>query len=239
MDAIKKVMSNPKNIYAGHGAGRMITEKTSPEEQQIFLDLVFTEGLRCSHGRLSDTTLCFGPGSEMLFEENEKLINNWKHKDSKLIIIVSTPYIFYHPVIIDDQGSAYCYDNYKHLRNVDKNEPTKFLRPEFVSGAYDVTSKKFIANPNYYENLSEEKQKELFDKIKTQFEKDIYEYERIRINASPDKLSVDEEIDITDQYINEYERAHGEGTFPSEIIKVEQKVKKIASNQLKNNATDL
>lgn len=236
---MKQVMGNPKNIYACHGAGRLIADNATLEEKQIFLGLVFSEGLRCSHGRISDTTLCFGFGSESLFNENEKTINNWPHLDSKLIVVVGTPFIFYHPVIIDDQASAYCYDNFKHLRNVEQNEPTKFLRPEFVVGAYDVTSKKFIENPNYYENLPEEKQKVLFDEVKKQFEADIYKYEEAKIKTSPDKLNMDEEINIIDGYIDCYEMSHGKNTFPSDIIKVEQKVKKIAANQLKQNANDL
>lgn len=44
-----------------------------------------------------------------------------------------------------------------------------YLKPEFVRGVYDANDGSFTQNDRYYENLTPEEQKELFDEVKRQY----------------------------------------------------------------------
>lgn len=82
---IIQIFNNEKNNYYGHGIGQETPGK---------INSIFNNGLRCSHESLYFTTKSFGRGSNSLFEEQKEKMDNWDHKDSKQIIIVSLPGIY-------------------------------------------------------------------------------------------------------------------------------------------------
>lgn len=160
---IVQEFSNKENIYYGHGIGA---------ERQDVIESIFKHGLRCSHEQLEFTTIPFGEGSDELFKENEETMNNWKHKGSKQIIIASVPRDYH----LLNLGNLYKKRQAAFYNYFSQEEATKlglsqgyYLKPEFVRGVYDANSKSFISNAKYYENLSLEAQKELFDEIKKQY----------------------------------------------------------------------
>ena len=85
-EEIKNKFSNESNVYYAHGIG---------DNNPQIVESIFNNGLRCSHDQLYFTTVTLGSGSSTLFEDNEELINNWPHKDSKQIIIASLPQKFH------------------------------------------------------------------------------------------------------------------------------------------------
>lgn len=162
---INKVLNNQNNIYFGHGTG---------VENKELIDSIMNDGLRCSHGSLYFTSVTLGIGTQIKDSEKE-LLKNWPHKDSKIIIIISLPLQY---KIIDAMGmgtynkgdSAYYYTPDEKLRVENPfltNSP--YVMPEFIVGYYDARSDSFAPNPKYYEYLSSREQKDLFDKVKSNY----------------------------------------------------------------------
>lgn len=157
--------SNTDNVYYGHGIGA---------DSQEVINSIFKNGLRCSHEQLYFTTIALGEGSDKLFEETEETMNNWQHKDSKQIIIASLPkeYHLLAPmgtVLYGKEQAAF----YNHFSQEEASKlgiaPGYYLKPEFVSGVYDANTHLFTSNEKYYENLSSEEQKRIFEEVKRQY----------------------------------------------------------------------
>lgn len=162
---IAEQFGNKENMYYGHGIGA---------DNPKVIDSIFKNGLRCSHERLFFTTIAFGEGSEHLFEDQQETINNWKHKGSKQIIIASLPQKYH--IINVPSGPLYGKETSAFFNYIPQEEATKlgiaqgyYLKPEFVRGVYDVNDGSFTQNDRYYENLTPEEQKELFDEVKRQY----------------------------------------------------------------------
>ncbi len=162
---ISSSFNNTGNVYYGHGIGA---------DSQEVIDSIFENGLRCSHEQLYFTTIALGEGSDRLFEKTEETMNNWKHKDSKQIIIASLPkeYHLLAPMgtVLYGKGQAAFYNYFS------QDEASKlgiasgyYLKPEFVSGVYDANTHSFTSNEKYYENLPSQEQKKIFEEVKRQY----------------------------------------------------------------------
>lgn len=161
---INNILNNQENLYFGHGTGT---------ENEKVISSILENGLRCSHGSLYYTSVILGMGTNIGFNE-EQLLKKWPHKGSSIIVIVSLP-IKYR--IIDNPGlgtynqgdSAYYY--IPSEKQIEKYNLTKsaYVRPEFILGYYDGIENTFVKNPKYYENLSLEKQNELFSQVKENY----------------------------------------------------------------------
>lgn len=162
---IRNKFRNNSNCYYGHGIGAYDEEK---------IKSIFDNGLRCSHKQLYYTTIALGLGSENLFDEKSDLLNNWKHKNSRQIIIASVP-LKYNILEIPKTGlgdkaqAAYYYE----IPNGE--EKGLYLKPEFILGMYDADKQEFVSNDKYYENLKQSEQDLLFDEIKNRYIKIIKE----------------------------------------------------------------
>lgn len=178
---INEVLNNQNNLYFGHGTGG---------ESKELIDSIMNNGLRCSHGSLYFTSVILGIGTQIEESEKEKL-KNWPHKDSKIIIIVSLPLQY---KIIDVVGmgtynkgdAAYYYIPDEKLRAETPlltNSP--YVMPEFIAGYYNAREDSFVSNPKYYEYLSPNEQKELFDKVKSNY-----------FNIIDDAIGIDEYKEI-------------------------------------------
>lgn len=162
---IKDNFTNESNEYRGHGIGSYSEEK---------IKSIFNNGLRCSHNALDFTTLPLGQGSETLFEENKPLMDNWQHKNSKQIIIVSVPIKY---KILDIMGTGlYKQEHAAFYNTISREEADKlqvatgrYVKPEFVMGMYNAETEQFISNDKYYENLPENEQEIIMDEVKKQY----------------------------------------------------------------------
>lgn len=161
---ILDIFRDQQLAYLGHG--------TSGDEN--ILDSILETGLKTKTPKsiraysntlrgLDSTTIPLGPGESSLFEQNEKLLENWPHKNSKNIIIISLPlrYILSRSTKIGtDLYQAFCIGN---------EEQGYFLRPEFIRGIYNSDTHSFIENINFFQNLPPEHQQALFEDIKEKF----------------------------------------------------------------------
>ena len=167
--SFRKYFSNKSNYYFGHGtnASDDIIEKILAEGLAV-IDPEAVKGYMDTLRGLDSTTIPFGPGNEELFEKHEELLNNWPHKDAKNIVIITLPSKY----VLDPSSCKYGTDYFETYYT--GNEETGYkLRPEFILGIYNANEKSMRINSNYYANLSEEKQKELFEEIE---EKSVISY---------------------------------------------------------------
>ena len=167
-------------IYYGHG-----TASNKGGLNKTVLN-IFESGLMCSCGlcqtygkspTIHSTTLSLGEGSDDLYDKRAHQLNNWKHRDSKNIIIASLPknlLLTYH--IISSLSArwngtaAFCYSIPQG-----NGQQSFYLMPEFIKGCYDATNQKFIPNYNYYENLEKEQQEALFEQVKQNYKDTLLE----------------------------------------------------------------
>ena len=151
---INEVLNNGSNAYYGHGTNGDMN----------IINSIFNIGLRCSHGSMYFTTCTLGKGGEM-DDDIIKMLNKWPHLSAEKVVIVSEP-IKYNIIDSPSLGTyhlttnAYCYEI---------EGKGNYVMPEFLIGYYDAPTKTFNKNPRYYELLSEEEQKILFDKVKLNY----------------------------------------------------------------------
>lgn len=158
------ILNNPNNIYFGHGTGT---------EENLVVESIMNNGLRCSHGSLYYTSEVLGIGSQIQENEQEKL-RNWPHKESKIVVIVSLPLQY---KIIDIAGSgtynqgdaAYYYTPNEEVRKAHSLTNSPYVMPEFIIGYYDSRVDSFTPNSRYYENLSQDEQARLFNQVKENY----------------------------------------------------------------------
>lgn len=161
---INKMLNNTQNMYFGHGTGT--------EDNEV-IQSIMNNGLRCSHGSLYFTSVALGIGSQIP-ESEQEMLKKWPHKDSKIIVIVSLPLQY---KIIDLVGTAtYNQGDAAYYYIPDENTREKFsltnspyVMPEFIVGYYDARNDSFTSNPRYYENLQENEQSNLFNKVKENY----------------------------------------------------------------------
>ncbi len=158
---IKEIFDNENNVYYGHGTG---TTSLS------VINSIMNNGLRCSHESLYFTSvaLCMGNNVD---DKIISLMKNWPHKNSQIIIIVSLPIKY---IIIDSisigtyncANSAYYYVPSIESREKYRLTESNYVMPEFIKGYYDSLNDRFVSNPKYYEFLSFDEQKKIFEKVK-------------------------------------------------------------------------
>ena len=163
--SLDEIFSNKLNYYFGHGT-------TTDNE---IINAILNEGLKVKDPEtvrgymdtlrgLYSTTIPFGFGSENLFKEHKGLLNNWPHKSSKNVVVVSLPSKY----TLNPQNTKTGTD-YFEAYYIGDEETGYRLRPEFILGVYDANKKIMKINENYYSNLSEEKQKVLFENIEKRY----------------------------------------------------------------------
>ena len=160
---LNKIMDNENNMYYGHGTGG----NGSTE----IVNSIMENGLRCSRGSLYYTSNVLCKGNKVNSDIIETL-KNWKHMESKLIIIVSLP-IKYNICFQEIENSAFYYIPSSKQQEKYKLTNSEYVMPEFIRGYYDAINDTFVSNPKYYEFLSNSEQEELFDQVKLQYIKNI------------------------------------------------------------------
>lgn len=151
------LMSTKEYIYYVHGTGR-------GGNTHDIVDSIFKNGLRASHGDIYYTTVCYG--LRINFEEFFNDLDNWKHLDSKKLIIVRYPLKYYLKHGMTGMGEKE-YPIYTEING------SRYVRPEFVMGCYDANTKDFEENPKFERILSKKTIKELdkkFEEMKTKID---------------------------------------------------------------------
>lgn len=113
---------------------------------------------------LSSTTIEWGPGTDDMFDDKKAILDNWPHKESDNIIIISAPKE-YELLASELRGAGDPYEAFY----VGSEQEGYRLRPEFIRGIYNANSHSITLNENFYENLPEEAQEKLFEEMKNRF----------------------------------------------------------------------
>jgi len=161
---ISNILNDSEELYFGHG--------TSGEE---VIDSIFEIGLKTINPEvarfygntlrgLDSTTVTFGEGTDSLFTEEKDTLNNWPHKNSNNVIIISIPKKY--ALRVCETGSNV--DLYEAFYIGNKEEGFR-IRPEFIRGVYNVDSQSFTPNDNFYQNLQPERQSELLEDVKKKY----------------------------------------------------------------------
>lgn len=186
---LEAIFKDDQVFYFGHG--------TSDNEQVITsilqngLNTVNPEAAKFYGNTLrglDSTTESLGEGTKTLFIEHEKLLNNWPHKYSKNIVIISLPKKY----ILTPFEIGVFADPYKAFY-IGNKEDGFSLRPEFIKGIYNADTHSFTENENFYQNLDEKTQKELFEDVKKGYIKSYAEHSIVSPTKIDRKLPLNEE----------------------------------------------
>lgn len=161
---IEDIFQSNHDFYLGHGTSG--GEEVISSILENGLMTVNPEAIKAYSNTLrglDSTTIAFGEGTESLFSEQRNLLDNWPHKDSKNVVIVSIPKKY--ALRNTEVGLADLYEPF-YIGSIEEGYK---LRPEFIKGIYNADSHAFTPNDNFYQNLKPEQQKELFDSIRQKY----------------------------------------------------------------------
>ena len=189
VDTIKSIFSDSQNWYLGHGTGG--------NGDETVIESILKIGLKCKNSEeslmyddnlrnLDSPTVNLGQGNASLFEYSQENLNHWAHKESKQIAIISLPERY----VLDKHFSMFM-DPYEAFY-VGSEEQGFFTRPEFIMGVYDANTRSFIPNENYYQNLKQEQQNQLFEDIKKNYMKSFVKQSDVSPNEVRERLPFNE-----------------------------------------------
>lgn len=214
---IEDMFKCEQNFYFGHGTCG--GEETINSILKNGLNTVNSEAMK-GYGNtlrgLYSTSIGLGEGRDYLFSEQIDLLENWPHKDSKDVIIISIPKKY----ALRNTEVGGMTDLYEPFY-VGSEEEGYNLRPEFIMGIYNADSHTFIQNDNFYQNLDENKQEKIFEEIKNRYIKSYAEYSKV----APDEVTIPlplnekelEEVGI-EWYKNQLEKFRKDKTFDSQML---------------------
>lgn len=162
---IGKEFNEQSVFYLGHG---------TPGDETVLTSILET-GLRTVNPKairaygntlrgLDSTTVVLGSGTDQLFEDEKGKLDNWPHKGSQNIVIVSLPKDY----VLSIMNIGTFADPYKPFY-VGSEDQGFSLRPEFIKGIYNAETQSFTENANFYQKLDEKTQKKLFEDIKKSY----------------------------------------------------------------------
>lgn len=213
---IEDMFKSEEDFYFGHGTSG--GEEVISSILENGLMTVNPESIKAYSNTLrglDSTTIGFGKGTDSLFSKQKNLLDNWPHKGSKNVIIVSIPekYVLRNTEV----GLTDLYEPFY----IGSKENGYKLRPEFIKGIYNAESHAFTPNGNFYQKLESEQQKKLFDTIKQQYIRLFSEYSTISPEAvkMPLPLNKNELEQVTiEWYKVQLERLRKDKTFQSETL---------------------
>ena len=217
---IEDMFRSKQDFYFGHG---------TPGGEEVICSIlenglmtVNPEAIKfyCNTLRgLDSTTISLGEGTDFLFSEQKALLDNWPHKGSKDVVIISIPKK-YALRVMEVGGLA---DLYKAFYTGSKEDGYK-LRPEFIKGIYNADSHAFTPNDNFYQKLEPKQQKNLFDKVKQQYIRAYAEYSLVSPEAVEKPLPLNEtelEQVTIEWYKIQLERLRKDKTFKPDMLDAE------------------
>lgn len=187
---IGRKFSDESVYYFGHGTSGDETVLTSILETGLkTVDPKAYPATKSLRG-LDSTTQPFGSGNDQLFEEKKRILDNWPHKGSQNIVIVSLPKDY----VLDNWNMRIgrYIDCYKPFY-VGSEEQGFRLRPEFIKGIYNAETQSFTENSNFYQNLDEEIQKKLFEDIRKSYIQAYAEVSRVNPREVKEPLPLNEQ----------------------------------------------
>ncbi len=179
---IEEVLKDRDILYYAHGTGKL----SADDADNKITNSVFENGL-LSYTRgcgvfatekcLGSTATCLGLGSDSLFEECSDIFKSNGHMGSKRIIVLGLPFEYIFPVIsyYGTESEVAFFDRKAFFTPMDKESRDgkppihEVLMPEFVVGAYDANTGRFIENGRYYKKLDERRRGEILKKVQRNY----------------------------------------------------------------------
>lgn len=211
---IEDLFKDDGELYLGHG---------TPNKKVI--SSILKRGLRTVNSEdfkfysntlrgLDSTTISFGEGNKDLFAEQKELLNNWPHKNSRNIVIVSIPKKYALRATEVGWGA----DLYQAFYT-ENEEKGYSLRPEFIKGIYDADTKTFTSNENFYQNLESQQQESLFKEISQQYVRAYAEFSKISPEETTLPLNDNELDEVTiEWYKMQLKNLRKDKKFDSEML---------------------
>lgn len=213
---IEDMFKSEQDFYFGHGTSG--GEEVISSILENGLMTVNPEAIN-AYGNtlrgLDSTTIVFGEGTDSLFKEKKDLLDNWPHKGSKDVVIVSIPRKY--ALRNTEVGLADLYEPF-YAGSIEEGYK---LRPEFIKGIYNADSHAFKPNDNFYQNLEPEQQKKLFDTIKQQYISLYAEHSIVSPEAVKKPLPLNEtelEHVTIEWYKIQLERLRRDKTFQPDML---------------------
>ena len=159
---LKEVFNDKEMLYLGHG-----TQGDASVINSIFKsglkvkDPEFVRGYGFHLEGVNSTTNPLGIGNDGLFDNVREELNNWPHRESENIVIISLPkqYLF-----TESEVRSFFVDAYEQFY-IGNEESGYKLRPEFIKGVYNSTEHSFTLNENFYKNFSDERKEEFLKEL--------------------------------------------------------------------------
>lgn len=213
---IKDMFKSKQDFYFGHGtSGGEETISSILKNGLMTVNPAGVKGYSDTLRGLDSTTIGFGKGTDSLFNEQKNLLDNWPHKGSKNIVIISIPGKY--ALRNTEVGLA---DLYEPFYTGSTEEGYK-LRPEFIKGIYNADFHTFTPNDNFYQNLEPEQQKKLFDTIRQQYIRLYAEHSTVSPEAVKKTLPLNEtelEQATIEWYKVQLERLRRDKTFQPDML---------------------
>lgn len=213
---IEDMFKSEQDFYLGHGTpgGEQVISSIL-ENGLMTVDPEATKSYMDTLRGLDSTTIVLGEGEDSLFSQKKDLLDNWPHKGSKDVVIVSIPRKY--ALRNTEVGLA---DLYEPFYTGSIEEGYK-LRPEFIKGIYNADSHTFTPNDNFYQNLEPEQQKKLFDTIRQQYIRLYAEHSTVSPEAVKKPLPLNEtelEQVTIEWYKIQLERLRRDKTFQPDML---------------------
>lgn len=214
---IEKEFSDESVCYFGHGTPGDETVLTSILETGLrTVNPEATRGYSSTLRGLDSTTVGFGSGNDQLFEEEKRKLDNWPHKGSQNIVIVSLPKDY----ILSIMNIGTFADPYKPFY-IGSKEQGFSLRPEFIKGIYNAETQSFTENANFYQNLNEEIQKKLFEDIRKSYIQAYVEVSNVNPREANEPLPLNEqemEVICMEWYKEQLKKLRADRTFDEQDL---------------------
>lgn len=216
---IEDIFKSEQDLYFGHGTtGGEEVINSILEKGLMTVDSKEVKGYMATLTELMSTAILFGRGTETLFSDKKYLLDNWPHKGSRDVIIISIPEKY--ALRNTEVGLA---DLYKTFYTGSEEKGYK-LRPEFIKGIYNADTHTFTPNDNFYQNLEIEQQERLFNEIKQQYIRLYAEHSQVAPEKAQKPLPLNEtelEQAEIEWYKKQLERYRKDKTFDSQMLDTE------------------
>lgn len=189
---LSDVFNNEETLYWGHG---------TPGDDEV-INSILQMGLKVKDPKavagygfhlegLTSTAVILGLGKDDLFDTVSEQLNNWPHKNSENIVIISLPKEYLLPKL-EISSNVDAYEQFY----IGNEEDGYKLRPEFIRGVYNSVNHSFTFNENFYENFPDEKKGEFFNELDNSY---IQSYAE-KTHLTPDEL--ERKADLDDSKLN-------------------------------------
>lgn len=196
LEQLEPLLSESGYMCYGHGTGR----KGNSDE---VVDSIFNEGLRTKNNSLYYTTIGLSTPTpeikaqlkeigmqEPTIEDLKSQFNNWKHQDSKKIIIARIPTEYINKAGDRSDLDGEMFGAFYTQKAQPNGQETNYLDPKFIVGCFDVDKQAVRLNKNFERTLTPETIEQLKENYKKTVEKTNARRERQNLGITQEEINI-------------------------------------------------